>query len=256
MPKTNRGTSQICITFNIKDLPLAEHLKAIIGHGNIRIKAEENACVLTITNKDGYLYIINILNGYFRTPKVHKFYQLIDFLNTKYSLTLPKLDRDTSPLDYNSWLAGFIDADGGFKIRNNQKTLTTKRRIACSLVIEQRMLDPVTGESYNDILLKIANLFQINLLIKNQKTTERNYFNITASSTNSITIIKIYLDMYPLYSSKYLDYQNWRQVVNLILENNHYEVDNTIIQNLKDTMNNKRTYFNWEHLNKLGTPKS
>ena len=57
--------------------------------------------------------------------------------------------------------------------------------------------------------------------------------------------------MYPLYSSKILDYKNWREVVNLIIDNKHYLEDNIIIHNLKNTMNNKRSSFNWDHLDSL-----
>lgn len=68
----------LCITFNIKDLPLAEKLKEIIGHGWIRIKEKENACVLTFSSKEGLLTVVNYINGKFRTPKIDKFHTLKD----------------------------------------------------------------------------------------------------------------------------------------------------------------------------------
>src|SRR5690606_34208334 len=113
----------------------------------------------------GLLKIVNLLNGNFRSPKVDKFFELIDFMNNKHNIELIKLPLTSKPLEEDSWLAGFrvcplrgklktrpeagfIDADGGFKIRNDQKSINKKRRITCSLVIEQRKLDPITGKSY------------------------------------------------------------------------------------------------------------
>jgi hypothetical protein len=247
----NKKSAHLCITFNIKDLPVAEKLKEVLGHGWIRIKSKENACVFTIQTKAGLVNIIYLINGEFRTPKVDKFYQLIDFVNQKESLNIPKLPLNNKPLGQDAWLAGFIDADGGFQIRNNKKTETTKRRISCKLVIEQRMTDPITQKSYYDILTNISQFLECNLLIRKQVKTGREYYCITATSLLSISKVVEYLYTFPLYSSKFLDYKNWREVVHFMLENKHYEVDSNYIDNLKDNMNSTRTEFNWDHLNNL-----
>jgi hypothetical protein len=61
-----------------------------------------------------------------------------------------------------------------------------------------------------------------------------------------------YLDRYSLFSSKYLDYKDWREIVLLMLENKHYtEKGLTKTDSARNTMNRNRTYFNWDHLNKL-----
>jgi hypothetical protein len=61
-----------------------------------------------------------------------------------------------------------------------------------------------------------------------------------------------YFKNFSLYSSKYLDYKDWEQAANLIIENNHYTEKGIIkINHLKDHINLKRTYFNWDHLNNL-----
>ena len=127
----------IAITFNIKELPLCEHLKLILGYGWIRIKKRENACVLIFYTDKGIISFIEHINGYLRTPKIYKLNLAIDHLNDKFNLTMLKHDVDLSNLDANNRLAGFVDADGGFQIRY---TKSSKVRIACSLNIEQRML--------------------------------------------------------------------------------------------------------------------
>jgi hypothetical protein len=90
------------------------------------------------------------------------------------------------------------------KLENGAK----KRKISCRLRIEQRILDPITKNSYSLILTDIANFLNCNLLIRNQKATGNKYYNLTASSRISLDIVINYLEKYPLYSSKYLDYKD------------------------------------------------
>ena len=83
-----------------------------------------------------------------------------------------------------------------------------KRQISCRLRIEQRMVDPITNESYFDILTKIASFLNCNLLLRKQVATGNVYYTLTASSSKSLQIIIDYFECYPLYSSKYLDYKD------------------------------------------------
>lgn len=75
--KKKKHNPRFCITFHIKDLPLANKIKSIIGYGFIRIKNKENACVLTISPLEGLIKIINLINGKLRTPKINQLYLLI-----------------------------------------------------------------------------------------------------------------------------------------------------------------------------------
>ena len=61
-----------------------------------------------------------------------------------------------------------------------------------------------------------------------------------------------YFRSFPLYSSKYLDYKDWEKAATIILDNDHYTEQAIIkIDLLKNNMNSKRVYFNWDHLQKL-----
>jgi hypothetical protein len=68
------------------------------------------------------------------------------------------------------------------------------------------MLDPITKESYESILTKVASFLNCNLLIREQKSTGNKYYTIGASSKISLNTIIHYIDTYSLFSSKYLDY--------------------------------------------------
>jgi hypothetical protein len=158
--------------------------------------------------------------------------------------------KDNS-LSGDGWLSGFIDSDGSFsvqhtKLENNAK----KRKISCRLRIEQRMLDPITNNSYFNVLTDISNFLNCSLLTRKQKSTGNEYYTLTASSKMSLDVIINYLDKYPLFSSKYLDYKDWKEIALLIFENKHYTEEGiNKTEYIKNSMNRQRTYFSWTHLN-------
>lgn len=202
------------------------------------------------------------MNSNLRTPKLNKLNVLIDILNQKKGLSINKYPVQTRDFSQDSWLAGFIDADGSFGIINTKKETdesgktTKKRRVACRLRIEQRMFDPVTNESYEPLFKKIALFLGVSLVVV-KRETNKHYFNVTAKSRESINVVKNYLNTYPLFSSKYLDYKDWETVANLILCETHYKEENSdLIEQLKSGMNNNRKNINWTFLDKLGKGKS
>lgn len=257
-PKSPKAIFSLSITFNLKDLPLAERLKDVLGFGWIRIKKKENACVLVFHTIDGVIFVVSLMNSYLRTPKLSKFNILIDMINAKRDLNITKYANNKTDFNMDSWLAGFVDADGSFGIINDKKAVdfsgntTRKRKVACRLRIEQRMLDPFTNQSYEPLFKAIAAFLGVNLVVV-KRSNGKEYFNLTAKSRESITIVQNYFSINCLFSSKYLDYLHWSQVVVLILKQTHYEPNNEIlIEQLKTSMNNSRTEFNWSHLDKLG----
>jgi hypothetical protein len=107
------------------------------------------------------------------------------------------------------------------------------------------MFEPITNTSYENILLDIANFVGCNLKTRKQTSTGNEYFNITASSRKSLSIILKYFNDFPLYSSKFLDYNDWKHAVDIILDNKHYSEEGiNKIDSLKNSMNLKRVYFN------------
>ena len=115
----------IQITFVNKDLPLINKLTDLYG-GRLRFKTKENAIVWTVGTHKDLINLINLMNGYLRTPKINKFNKLILWLNDRYHYNIPIYSVDTTDLNKNGWLAGFIDADGGFKIRYTEKRIDEK----------------------------------------------------------------------------------------------------------------------------------
>jgi len=69
---------RFCITFGLKNEPLANKILEIIEHGHIRYKPKENACVLIVSPVKGLKKIIALINGELRTPKIHQLHKLIN----------------------------------------------------------------------------------------------------------------------------------------------------------------------------------
>jgi hypothetical protein len=69
---------RFCITFALKNEPLAKKILEIIEYGHIRYKPKENACVLIVSPVKGLKKIITLINGELRTPKIQQFHKLID----------------------------------------------------------------------------------------------------------------------------------------------------------------------------------
>jgi len=248
-----RHNPRFCITFSMKNESLAKKLIELIGSGFIRYKLQDNACVLVISPVIGLKKIVDLLNGELRTPKIHQLHSLIDWLNKNHSTNITKLPLKNSSLSEDGWLSGFIDSDGSFSVQYTKlEDGAKKRKISCRLRIEQIMFDPISNESYFKVLTNISNFLNCSLLIRKQKSTGNEYYILTASSKLSLDLIVNYLEKYPLFSSKYLDYKDWKKIVLLILEGKHYtEQGINETEFVRNGMNRKRTYFNWDHLNIL-----
>ena len=74
-------------------------------------------------------------------------------------------------------------------------------------------------------------------------------YRIRTTSINGNNALINYLNEYPLKSVKYLDYLNWKEAFLLFKDHKHLTIEgiNKLIE-LKNSMNDRRTEFNWDHL--------
>ena len=205
----------IALTFHEKDKLLVYQLQANLG-GTIRVKTKEHALVLTIRKKKAIQDFFKIVHGKLRTPK-HD-----DLQKFLYNIG----NRDMSSLLSNAWLAGFFDGDSGFKIRYTHEKrcsktdkIQTKHRIAVSFVIEQRKTHQLTGESFEPIMQKIADCFDVPLKIRFHAT--KPYYCVEIASFWKLQKLINYLETFPLLSSKALDFRDWKQVWEMIRSKEH-----------------------------------
>ena len=96
-----------------------------MGYEALIQKKGLNTYILSINDQKGILNLVNLLNGYMRTPKINNYlYKLIDWLNShNLNLNLTKLPLNTESLKNDGWLSGFIEADGHFSVKT---TMTGK----------------------------------------------------------------------------------------------------------------------------------
>jgi hypothetical protein len=126
--------------------------------------------LLKVPNLEGLKRVVSLINGYMRSPKIGALYQLIDCLNRQDpTANLPKQPLDTSPVESNAWLAGFLDSDGCFAIRTTEKGQTTPRRVSCSCEIEQREIEPSLNSGNIFVMQHIATFFLTTERVKVKK---------------------------------------------------------------------------------------
>lgn len=94
-----------------KDFSLNKKIKKVLDFGKIRKIKNKNNYILKVNTTEGVLNLIEILNGKFRTPKIKKFYTLIEYINKNKNLNISLLPIDNSNLLSNAWLAGYLDVD-------------------------------------------------------------------------------------------------------------------------------------------------
>ena len=249
----------LAITFVNKDLPLVNKLVQIYG-GRIRFKHKENAIVWLIQKHTDLIHLINLLNGYLRTPKLGQFNDLIKWLNDKFHYNIEIFLPDTSKLTSNGWLAGFIAADGGFKIRYTEKLLDTntnkvlrKERIEVRFALEQRQYLPYNNLPFKPTMLSIQSLFGISTELKTSRhNIDKIYWIIEVTSLKKLNLLIKYLNIYPLLTAKRNDFDDWVKVFSLMVDKQHLNENGKIfIKEIKSNMNKRREIFNWDHLTYL-----
>jgi hypothetical protein len=258
-PCGKRYIPHFAITFNYQDKPLCTALQSVIG-GYIRNKKENNAYVLTLSSISDLSFVANLMNGYLRTPKIHRFNQLLDWLNENYIFPIVrpmyiKHDVDISPILRNAWLAGFIDADGSFdvKVRHKNTEGIGKNRVEVRMRLEQRQFDPSTGLSNESVLQMISQAFQVQLGTSTHNQ-DKIYYVIAVTSPSKLRICLNYFSKNPLMSSKRMNYLDFKICVEMMLEKKHLNAEGRMrIMEIKACMNKGRLEYNWDHLKILSS---
>lgn len=237
----------IQIAFDLRDLPLALIIQKNLGFGSINRTKGVNAYRLTINNFEGLIYLAKNLNGKFRTVKHNNLILLIEFLNRRFpDLNLIKLGLDLSELSSNSWLSGFIDADGHFFVRINKKS------VSCGFELVQAISDSRERDKVF-IMNSIVHFLNCNLrtINKDYSNGKPQYQVKITNYNNNMTLVN-YLFKYSLFSSKFLNFIDYKKVLIMIKNKEHKTKEGVLkISDISKNMNNKRTVYIWNHLNKF-----
>ena len=142
-------------------------------------------------------------------------------------------------------LSGFIEADGHFSVR----TTTSKySRVECKFELTQSQ----KNHNLESKLLIMNNLadFLLTSVKSIREDKPKPEFKIRTTSLKGNLVLENYLNTFPLFGSKYLDYKDWIKVLDFFKQGrfNHKLNIEKIIE-IKSCMNDKRTIFIWDHLN-------
>lgn len=245
------------ITFHSHQVPVAVALRDLIskqsgdqGSCSIFHHPYRNACYFSIHSISGLKVFVHLINGKLKTPKAYQIKWIIDWCNAKHGANLVLKNVCVKPVDQNAWLAGFIDADGSFAVRQTSCKHAVKKLVECQMTLVQRTKYKKTNQSYEPLFQSIAQTLKTNVnVVAAKASTTGEQYKIKVTSAKSKAILRRYLDKYPLLTSKFLDYQNWCRVDDLMIAKKHYTAAGSQqIQTLKSQMNRSRTIFTWDHL--------
>ena len=251
VPKTLRTKNRlnypsIQIVFQLNDLPLALLIQKELKHGSLSRKKGVNAYVLSINNFEGLLYLINLINGKMRTPKIYSLFNLIDWYNLKdETLNIEKKGLNLLPLDYTPWLSGFIEADGHFLVRSTLRDIYPK--VECKFEVSQRQIDH-KGHDNLEFLKFMAKFLNTEVKLIKMNTKYPQYRVRTVNLAGNINL-ENYLNIYPLFGSKHLNFLDWLKILSLFKKGKFdHKLNMKNVLSIKLGMNDKRTYFKWDHL--------
>lgn len=254
--KSDKLFPRLSITFNIKELPLALYLQKELGMGKVydhsKLKNPTNSCHLVIHKQKELIDLLILLNGQFKTRKINSLRIAYNWLNENVEdFNLECLPVNTTPIGDDPWLAGFTDADGSFGLYKDKNG-----KISSSYHLCQKY---IPGDETEKIMIEIAHFINERLpthRVRHTGSKTNENLTIISTSINSNLRVINYFNKFPLLSSKGLDFKDWEKFYLL----QHVYNDKTIsraenriqkvqlLELLKSQMNNKRVFFNWDHL--------
>ena len=130
------------------------------------------------------------------------------------------------------WVSGFVDAEGSFGISTTINDTSFKTSLQFK----------ITQKSHNEaVLQELVEYFGSGKVHIDNSTTNTLKFQIQDISTIRDKVIP-HFDKYPLISSKNLDYNDWKSVLNILSEKSHFSKEGkSKILELKNQMNHSRS---------------
>lgn len=232
------------ITFPKKDFPFISVQSTLFNSCSIITKPGRQFYIQTIGSRNDIIKIYNQFNGNIKTStKYDQFHNLYLYLRKDADLIEDLKPINNQNQNDNSWLAGFIEADGFFYIRTT-KNAADRIRISFEFSICKHDAD-------HPIQREIADLLGVSVRDIIKKKQKR----VTTTSFSSVEKLFIYLDKHPLYGSKWNDYIDFKEGYNLYRNksdsNTNQKEKRENLQKQKNNMNRYRTFFQWKHIIQL-----
>jgi len=107
-------------------------------------------------------------------------------------------------LKNDAWLSGMIESDGHFSVRTTMSGKYPK--IECKFELSQRKKDQL-GYSNEKFLADIAEFLKVSLKNLRDNTPHPQYRLRTLNLESNLNLVN-YLNEYPLFGAKFLDFSN------------------------------------------------
>lgn len=206
-----------------------------------------------------------------RTPKIEALHRIIEWLNTKSTLSklllnkplISKQGLDVSSLGNNPWLSGFLEADGNFYstfFLNSEgiaEGIKHYMRVSQKKIYKQNSDISKENNSNYQIMENIREFLDVKSVNK-IKRIRKNYiefgYEVRTSRKASNEKLINYFSKYPLFSSKHQDFLSWSEIHKIRISRAYRNKEGTSkLIFLKNSMNTLRTQFNWDSLNRFYT---
>ena len=189
-------------------------------------------------------------------------HSLITYINDLELVSKDKvipLGLDTSPLNENSWLAGFSDGDANININLiwPEKSKNGYGQIRLTFELRQSRMDNEHLEKYKNVMCSISLFLRSKLethyISRYDRTGRQKAWRARIVNKEGATVLMNYFDKYPMFSSKYLNYKDWGIVYDILIIRKEYIGEKKLdtykkIEQIKNNMNNKRVVYTWNHL--------
>jgi len=138
-----------------------------------------------------------------------------------------------------NWIVGFTDAEGNFFIDVKVNTVTLQFKVT-------------QANHSNYVLYAMIDYFGCGRVNIDNRTFDAGKFVVTRIN-DIINILIPFFDQYPLITSKYLNYLDFKEAAFIIYRSEHLTIQGRAkLIELKGRMNNKRPWLDkWNHCQKV-----
>ncbi len=191
-----------------KETAILNHIHETLGIGRVRTYGHFSR--YHVDDKKGILALIALFNGNLVLDK--RKVQVKKWLGT---LNLEQINNNVLPLLNNSWLSGFIDAEGCFNV-----TLFKRKAMALGYQVKLRFMIDQKDSLDNMLFIKDKlNLFLTHRRLK--KGAIGTMHRIESNSFVKVPLIIEYLNKFRLKSKKQESFDKWVAVYELVKNKAH-----------------------------------
>lgn len=191
-----------------KETAILNHVHETLGIG--RVKTYGNFSRYRVDDKKGILLLIALFNGNLVLDK-----RKIQLKKWLYTVNLEEKNNNVVPILNNSWLSGFIDAEGCFNV-----TLFKRKSMALGYQVKLRFM--IDQKDSLDTMLFIKD--QLNLFLTNRKLKKGTIGTMHRIESNSFVkapLIIEYINRFRLKTKKKESFDKWVTVYELVENKAH-----------------------------------